>query len=536
MQLAPAHRHRAVVARRPGGGVPGEVLQGGDDAGALQAPHVGGAEHRDEVGVLAHGLLDPAPAVVAHDVEHRREALVHADRRHVPPDRGGHPLDQVGVERRPPGDRRRVDRGAEGREPGQALLVDQRRDAQPGAVEDDLLLPHQLGGALGGGHRGAAEDPGEVAEPVPARLLERQRPAGREDVLHRRDVAVGVAVRGRLLAGVGPGVRHVVCRPSGCRAGPPSPPGSSARGAGRPARRSGAPGPATEASPGPPRGSGPVSSRGLLRQDDFEMVRNFSIVVRKTGSVGLSKHLDMPHRPFYLDICAVTVESADTRLETSDERAGLPRPVATASDDRLAAGGRGSRRREITVDPRTTVSAQLPRPGRGHRRRPGARRLRQLRPQRHGGGGGGGGAAAGAATYWFLTGQPGRTSARVRRPVQQGQPRRQDHGDDLPERRLQDEDQDGHRRRPGARPSSGAGAAAACTATSRPARSRTSPRGSPRTPRSRTGCSRPRSARRRSTARSTRCRPRRSSRSCSTRTRRSSTRSAPSRPSPGATS
>ena len=46
MQLAPAHRDRSVVAPRPGGGVPGEVLEGGDDAGALQAPHVGGTEHR----------------------------------------------------------------------------------------------------------------------------------------------------------------------------------------------------------------------------------------------------------------------------------------------------------------------------------------------------------------------------------------------------------------------------------------------------------------------------------------------------------
>jgi len=95
-----------------------------------------------------------------------------ADGRHVPPDRGGHPLDQAGVEGGPPGDRRRVDRGPVGREPGQALLVDQRRDAQAGGVEHDPLLPHQLGRAVGGGHRGTAEDPGEVAEPVPARLLQ----------------------------------------------------------------------------------------------------------------------------------------------------------------------------------------------------------------------------------------------------------------------------------------------------------------------------------------------------------------------------
>jgi hypothetical protein len=97
---------------------------------------------------------------------------MHADGRHVPPDRGGHPLDELGGERRPPGDRRGVDRRAEGREPGQALLVDQSGDAKAGGVEDDPLLPHQLRRPVDGGHRGAAEDPGEVAEPVPARLFE----------------------------------------------------------------------------------------------------------------------------------------------------------------------------------------------------------------------------------------------------------------------------------------------------------------------------------------------------------------------------
>jgi hypothetical protein len=175
--------------------------------------------HRDEVGIFAHGLLDAAPAVVPHDVQHRRETLVHADGRHVPPDRGRHPLDEVGVERRSPGDGRGVDRGAEGREPCQALLVDQRGDAEAGGVEDDPLLPHQLLGAGDGGDRGAAEDPGEVAEPVPARLFERQRPPRREHVLHRRHGAVGVAARGRLLAGVDLGVRQPASDPPAAELG-----------------------------------------------------------------------------------------------------------------------------------------------------------------------------------------------------------------------------------------------------------------------------------------------------------------------------
>jgi hypothetical protein len=186
------------------------VLEGGDDAGALQPPDVGGAEHRDEVRVLAHRLLDATPAVVAHDVEDRRKTLVHADGGQVPPDRGGHPLDEVGVERRAPRDRRRVDRRAERREPGQALLVDESGDAQPGRRDDDALLADQFGRAVGDGHRRAAVDPGEVAQPVPARLLQRRGAGGREDVLHRRDVGGCVG---------GAGGPHVVADPAAAELG-----------------------------------------------------------------------------------------------------------------------------------------------------------------------------------------------------------------------------------------------------------------------------------------------------------------------------
>jgi hypothetical protein len=65
------------------------------------------------------------------------------------------------------------------------------------------MLAHQLRRAVSGGHRGAAEDPGEVAEPVPARLLQRQRPPGREHVLHRGHRVAGAPVLSRPLAGVG---------------------------------------------------------------------------------------------------------------------------------------------------------------------------------------------------------------------------------------------------------------------------------------------------------------------------------------------
>ena len=195
-----------MVACRPRRGVAGEVLEGRDHTGRLEALHVGGAEHRHEVGVLAHRLLDPPPPVVAHDVEHGRESLVHSQRSHVAADRGGHPTHQLGVPGRAPGDGGRVDRGAVRREAGQALLVHEGGDAEPRALHDDALLVDQLVCALGHGDRLAAVDPGEVSEPVPARLGEGNGPRCGEHVLHRCDLQVGALDAG--LAG------HVVAHPA----------------------------------------------------------------------------------------------------------------------------------------------------------------------------------------------------------------------------------------------------------------------------------------------------------------------------------
>ncbi len=207
-QLPAAHPDRAVVAGAPRGRVAGEMLQGGDDATLLQTTDVRRTDHRDQVGVLADGLLDPPPPVVTHHVEHGGEPLVHAERGHVPPDRGRHPLDQLRVERGAPRDRGRVDGRAQRGEAGQALLVHQGRDAEPGR-HHDALLTDQLGGALGRGERHAAVHPGQVAETVPGRLLQRHRAAGREDVLHRRDVVLLLRVVPFVM-----GVAHVVADPA----------------------------------------------------------------------------------------------------------------------------------------------------------------------------------------------------------------------------------------------------------------------------------------------------------------------------------
>ena len=170
--LAPTHRYRPVVARRARCRVAGEVLHGGEHAGALQPTHVGRAEHRDEIGILAHRLLDSAPAVVAHDVKHGGQTLMHTERGHVSPDRRRHLLHQRGVERRRPGDSGRIHGRPVGGEPGQAFLVHERGNAQPRRIKHHVLLAHQLGRALRGGHRCASVDPSQMPEAVPARLLQ----------------------------------------------------------------------------------------------------------------------------------------------------------------------------------------------------------------------------------------------------------------------------------------------------------------------------------------------------------------------------
>ena len=59
---------------------PGEVLQGREQIAllALQAADEPRAQHADEIRVLGQRLLGAAPAHVARDVEHRRQALVAA--------------------------------------------------------------------------------------------------------------------------------------------------------------------------------------------------------------------------------------------------------------------------------------------------------------------------------------------------------------------------------------------------------------------------------------------------------------------------
>ena len=133
---------------------------------ALQAAHVGGADAPDEVGILAVGLLDPSPAGVAGDVEHRRQRVAGADRHHLGPDDVGH----LGDQRLVPGRGQADGLGELGRiagaVAGHALLVDHHRDAQPGPLHRDPLdLVHQAGTGRRA-QAGRRADAGHVADAV----------------------------------------------------------------------------------------------------------------------------------------------------------------------------------------------------------------------------------------------------------------------------------------------------------------------------------------------------------------------------------
>ena len=130
-QLPRAHPYRGEVARRAGGRVAQEVLQRRHDANAFESAHVCATDKTDQERVLAEGLLDSAPAEVADHVEDGSQALVHPEAAHRRSDLRRHPLDESGVEGSRPAEGRGIDGGAPGRQPGEALLVGDGRDAEP---------------------------------------------------------------------------------------------------------------------------------------------------------------------------------------------------------------------------------------------------------------------------------------------------------------------------------------------------------------------------------------------------------------------
>ena len=90
-QLTRTEVHGRLVEAAFGQPVTDHVLAGGQHAvaeiGSLERPDVRQAELGGEVRVLAVGLLDPAPARVARDVEDRAQGVAGAGRQHPPADR-----------------------------------------------------------------------------------------------------------------------------------------------------------------------------------------------------------------------------------------------------------------------------------------------------------------------------------------------------------------------------------------------------------------------------------------------------------------
>ena len=107
--------------------------------GPLEPADVGAAHLGRQVGVLAVGLLDPAPARIARDVEHRREGLSGPGGQHAPADRRRHHLDELGVPRGGGADRLLEGRRVPGQQAVQRLLVDDRRDPQARLLDEVAL-------------------------------------------------------------------------------------------------------------------------------------------------------------------------------------------------------------------------------------------------------------------------------------------------------------------------------------------------------------------------------------------------------------
>ena len=157
--------------RRP---VAHEVFGGGDHAvgqirtvdAALEAGDEGDPHLRDEVRVFAVGLLEAAPTGVSTDVEDGRQTVMGADCPHLGPDGCGQSLVELGIERRRDADRLR-EHGRLTRHQARAdLLVDDRRYAQSGVVEQVPLHVVREAGRLDRRQAARSAHPGDVADPV----------------------------------------------------------------------------------------------------------------------------------------------------------------------------------------------------------------------------------------------------------------------------------------------------------------------------------------------------------------------------------
>ena len=148
------------------GRVAREVLEGSDEPFALEPLDVGTCVDPNEVRVFPKRFLYASPSIVPDDIKHWRQALVDAQPSHVSCDRSCHLLHEVGVEGRRPSDGRGIDRRAKSRQAGEALLMDDGRNAETRVLPQPLLFLSQLSHPRGRVDGNAAERSGEVTETV----------------------------------------------------------------------------------------------------------------------------------------------------------------------------------------------------------------------------------------------------------------------------------------------------------------------------------------------------------------------------------
>ena len=200
-QLARADVGGRLVEPTLGQAVAHHVLARGDHGPLsvvllLDAPHIGAAQLRREVRILAVRLLEPAPPGITGDVQDRCQRLADAGRSQVPADPASHQLGQGRV----PCRRQADGLGEAGRVTGhdavQGLLVEDGRDPQPCLLDEEALdgiaqLHHLRRGQIGGASH-ARDLPQSVWHPlacacrvelVPIGQLEGPRRAELRDLL-----------------------------------------------------------------------------------------------------------------------------------------------------------------------------------------------------------------------------------------------------------------------------------------------------------------------------------------------------------------
>src|SRR4029078_422635 len=133
---------------------------------ALYPPHDAHAHARDQIRILAEGLLRPAPARVAADVQHPREPLLRAPRPHVHADRAARRAGDLRIPRARQSDRLREHGRLAGHQAGADLLVDDRRDTDPLLLDEIALAGVREQGRGLGPERARARDPGDVGDAV----------------------------------------------------------------------------------------------------------------------------------------------------------------------------------------------------------------------------------------------------------------------------------------------------------------------------------------------------------------------------------